>query len=91
MPIPKEDIDEFAAASDGAQAIIDYREHKIPAVTGNKAWKFEQGNVSEDGDSAYAVFSCRSLSPWGDQILTITGRRRSSGTWKISYSIDEAG
>ena len=58
-------------------------------MTGNKAWKFDQGNVSEDGETAYAVFSCRSLSIWGDETLTITASRESDGDWKISYRIDE--
>ena len=91
MLFPTVDIDEFASASEGAEAILNFRNKKIPAVTGNKAWKFDQGNVSEDGESAYAVFSCRSLTPWGNETLTITARKESDGDWEISYRIDEAG
>ncbi len=90
MMIPVTDEHKFWQLTSAAESIFAFHRYEIPSLTGTSAWGFVRGNVSEDRADAYAAFSCRSASGWGDDELTISAKKQLDGSWNVSHTVRRA-
>jgi hypothetical protein len=51
------------------------------------AWGFDRGSISEDGESASAVFSCVALSGSGKDELRVSAKKTVAGDWAVTHDI----
>jgi hypothetical protein len=85
MLLPTTDEHTFWQATSAASEIFRYkREH--PEVK-EMPWGFDRGNVSDDDESAYAIFSCTSITGWGKDELIIRAKKQPDGSWKLDHVI----
>jgi hypothetical protein len=88
--IPVTDEHKFWDLTSAAEQMFAYLHETIPGLTGTSAWRFDHGNVTRDGRSAYAQFSCTAVSGLRKDKLVISAKRRSDGTWAIAHTVGRA-
>lgn len=88
MHIPIKDKSEFWNTSPAANEIFTYVEEELEIS--QSPWGFDSGNISEDLNSTWANFSCRSASGWGNDKLTVTAIKQADGSWLLSHKVQHA-
>lgn len=88
MNIPITDKSEFWNTSPAANEIFTYVREE-PEIS-KSPWGFDRGNVSEDLNTTWASFSCRAVSGWGDDKLTVKATKQADGSWSLSHEVQRA-
>ena len=84
------DEHKFWDLTSAAEHMFAYLRESIVELTGTSAWSFDRGNVSSNGDSAYAQFSCVGGSGLRTNKLVISAIKQPDGTWAVAHTVERA-
>lgn len=87
--LPVTDEHAFWNLTDAAAEIFGYVDRLRDEI--GHAFGFDKGSTTDDGDSAYAVFSCLSSAGIGRDVLTVSARRDSLSGWTVTHELQKSG
>lgn len=82
------DKDKFWIQVPVADSIFSYVK-ETPEIS-SSPWGFDGGDFNKESQYAFAQFSCTSISGWGKDILTVTAKKQTDGSWLIKHHVTQA-